>query len=39
LSGIMETEAFQIEDKLAEEKFTILEKIQKDEWVAYSAKI
>jgi len=38
LSGIMETEVFQIEDKLAEEKFTILEKIQKDEWVAYRVK-
>jgi ribosomal protein L11 methyltransferase len=35
LSGIMDSEAFQIEDKLSEEKFTILEKIQKDEWVAY----
>ncbi|MEK7396445.1 MAG: 50S ribosomal protein L11 methyltransferase [Candidatus Poribacteria bacterium] len=35
LSGIMDSEAVQIEDKLSEEKFTILEKIQKDEWVAY----
>ena len=38
LSGIMDNEAVQIEDKLSEEKFTILEKIQKDEWVAYRVK-
>lgn len=38
LSGIMENEAVQIKGKLDEEKFTVLETLQKDEWVAFLAK-
>ncbi len=38
LSGIMDNEAVQIENKLDEEKFTILEILKKDEWVAFLAR-
>lgn len=38
LSGIMENEAVQIKDELDEEKFAILETVQKDEWIAFLAK-
>jgi len=39
LSGIMENESAQIKDKLYGEKFIVSEVIQKDEWVAFGAKM
>jgi len=38
LSGIMESEAYEIENSLRSEGFTILEILQHEEWVAFLAK-